>query len=336
MLTLPRVMKALELRGDVGSPRLELVEKELPVPTRGEVLVRVAASPVNPNDLLFLRGRYEVKKALPVVPGFEASGTIVGAGAGFIPRAMLGRRVACAAGDGDGLWAEYACVPAMKCAPLRAHTDLEAGATMLTNPMTAWVLVSRARAEGHAAVVLSAAAGALGQMLNRLFRRQGVTVINLVRSAASAELLRRDGAEHVIDTTGADFEAELQALAQERKATLALDAVGGALTGQLLTALPRGSVVRVYGMLSDEPARFDPSELVFGGKRLEGFTMYEWLGTTSLLKQLWTLNKVQGLVQGELKTKVRAQFGLEAFADALRAGGASGDGKVLFKVDASA
>lgn len=337
MPKLPVTMKAVQFRGITGgAPRLELVEKPVPQPQPGEVLVRVAASPINPNDLLFLRDSYEVKKPLPVVPGFEASGTVVAAGAGFIPRTMIGRRVACAAGEGDGLWAEYACVPAMKCVPLRADIDLESGATMLTNPMTAWVLSSRARAEGHKAVVLSAAASALGQMLNRLFRKQGVPVINLVRSAASVELLRRDGAEHVIDTSKGDSTAALQPLAAELQATLALDAVGGELTGQLLAALPRGGVVRVYGALSGDAASFDPAELIFGGKRVEGFTMYEWLRNTSLLGQLWTLNRVQRLVRSELKTKVRAQFGLEGFADALEAVSSSGDGKVLFAVGAGA
>src|SRR5262249_23322934 len=119
-MTIPSTMRALELSSrDAAQPLPELGEKAIPEPRRGEVLIRVAAAPINPNDLLFLRDRYEVKKRLPVVLGFEGSGMVVGAGGGVMARAMVGRRVACSAGDGDGTWAEYVTVPATRCAPLR-------------------------------------------------------------------------------------------------------------------------------------------------------------------------------------------------------------------------
>ncbi len=325
-------MRALELRTREGElPRPVLVEKAVPTPRRGEVLVHVAAAPINPNDLLFLRDQYEVKKALPVVPGFEGSGTVVAAGGGFIARTMLGRRVACAAGDGDGTWAEYVAVPAMRCAPLRGGVELEAGATMLTNPLTAWVLATRARREGHRAVVLTAAAGALGRMTSRLMRAQGREVVHVVRRLAQAEALKKEeGATHVLDSSEEGFVEELRALSAKLGVSLALDAVGGETTGQLFAAMPPGSVVRVYGMLSNAPCRVETSDLVFHGKRIEGFTMYEWLESTSTLGQLFAIMKVQGLLGGVLRTQVRARFSLAEHDAALAAAqqGAS-DGKVL-------
>jgi NADPH2:quinone reductase len=328
---LPTTMRALELRDPRGAtPRPVLVEKPLPRPRPGEVLVRVAAAPINPNDILFLRDKYEVKKRLPVVLGFEASGTVVGVGGGLLARMMLGRRVACAAGEGDGTWAEYVSVPAMRCAPLRGSVDLEEGATILTNPLSAWVLATRARREGHRAVVLTAAAGALGRMLHRVFVRQGQAVINVVRTQSQVELLRAEGAEHVLNSSSEGFLDELRRLAATLRATLALDAVGGDMTGWLLAALPADSVVRVYGMLSDTACRFEASDLVFHGKKVEGFTMYEWLRTTNTLSQLVALMKVQGLVRGALKTRVRAKIPLVDFDRALTMSteGAS-EGKVL-------
>src|SRR5579871_391574 len=99
-------MRALELRSRNGSlPLPTLVEKERPKPRDGEVLVRVSAAPINPNDLLFLRDRYEVRKKLPVVPGFEGAGTVVEPGRGWLARSFVGRRVAFAVGEGDGSWA---------------------------------------------------------------------------------------------------------------------------------------------------------------------------------------------------------------------------------------
>jgi NADPH2:quinone reductase len=330
-LSLPTSMQALELRSRHGEvPRPVLVEKAVPKPRRGEVLVRVAAAPINPNDVLFLRDRYEVKKALPVVPGFEGSGTVVGVGAGLIARTMLGRRVACAASAGDGTWAQYVTVPALQCAPLRSHVDLDEGATMLTNPLTAWVLTRRARQEGHRAVVVTAAGGALGQMLGRLLVRQGLEVISVVRKESQVESLRKGGAAHVLNSSSEAFVEELRARSSQLGVSLALDAVGGEMTGKVLAALPDRSTVRVYGMLSDQTCSVDPSELVFRGKRVEGFTMYEWLRTTNIVAQLFAIMRVQGLVRDVLKTTVRARFSLDAHDSALTMAmeGANG-GKVL-------
>jgi NADPH:quinone reductase len=331
MSDLPKTMRALELRDPQGEiPRPVLVERPLPQPKRGEVLVRIAAAPINPNDVLFLRNRYEVKKPLPVVVGFEGSGTVVGAGGGFLPRTMIGRRVACAAGEGDGTWAEYVTVPLMRCAPLWGSVELDQGATMLTNPLTAWVLASRARREGHRAVVLTAAAGALGKMLCRVLALQGQGVVQVVRRESQAKTLREEGGEHVLVSSSPDFVAELRAVSGRLGATLALDAVGGEMTGQLLAALPADSVVRVYGMLSDAACQIDPSDLVFHGKRVEGFTMYEWLRTSRLFTQLLAIMKVQGLLGGVLQTVVQARVPFEDIGRALSLAtkGASA-GKVL-------
>ena len=329
MVDLPKTMRALVLREE--SDRPVLTEMPLPEPRRGEVLVRVAAAPINPNDFLFLRDQYEVKKPRPVVPGFEGSGVVVAAGAGWLGRLLVRRRVAFAAGDGDGTWAEYAVAPAMRCVPLRRRVDLDQGATLLTNPLTAWVLVARARRERHRAVVLTAAAGALGQMLCRLFPRQGLRVIAVVRKPAQVETLRAAGAAHVLDSSAADFDARLRALSAELGASLLLDAVGGETTGRVLGAMPNGSVARIYGMLSSEPCRLDPHDLVFHGKRVEGFTMYEWLETTSLFGQMRAVGRVQGLIDDVLATRVQEKAPLDDHERALSlALESSSEGKVLF------
>jgi NADPH:quinone reductase-like Zn-dependent oxidoreductase len=178
--------------------------------------------------------------------------------------------------------------------------------------------------------VLTAAAGALGQMLNRLLSRQGQAVINIVRKESQVDLLRAAGVAHVLNSSVDGFLDELRDLSARLGVSLALDAVGGETTGQIFSALPAGSVVRVYGMLSDAPCQVDPSELVFRGKRIEGFTMYEWLRTTGLFTQLLALMKVQSLVGDVLKTHVQARVALDDHARALTMAidGASG-GKVL-------
>src|SRR5438874_4644546 len=147
MKRIPETMRAVELRSyGGGADSVVVAEKPVPRPGNGQVLVRVAAAPVNPSDLSFLRGTYGHTKRLPVVPGFEGSGEVVAAGGGLLARLLLGRRVACAAPpDGDGTWAEFMLAEASYCIPLRKATDTEHAATMIVNPFTAWAL----RSEEH-------------------------------------------------------------------------------------------------------------------------------------------------------------------------------------------
>lgn len=314
-----------------GASSLALEEVPVPELRRGQVLIEVARSPINPNDLLALRKAYEVEKPIGAVAGFEGSGRVV-KGAGLMGRTMVGRRVAFAASPGSGAWAELAVAEALQCAPLRSRVTDDEGATMLTNPLTATVLVGRARREGHRAVVQAAAAGALGKMVARLAIARGLTMIHLVRTEAQKKTLVDLGATHVLDTSATGFEAELGARCRELHATLALDPVAGPLTGTLLRALEPGGVVRIFGALSGAPSSFDPDEVVFRGKRLEGFTMYEWLKTTSMLRQLFTVMQVQGALRGALATEIRARVGLHEHEKALDDYERSmSGGKVLFE-----
>src|SRR5215469_7533716 len=144
---IPATMRAVQLRAYDGQS-FAIAELPVPRPGPGQVLVRVAASPINPSDQMFIRGLYGFRKSLPAIPGFEGSGTVVEAGSGMMARFLKGRRVACAAGDPHvvgGLWAEYLVTSAQLCVPLSKQVDMEQGATMLVNPLTAWALIEEAR-----------------------------------------------------------------------------------------------------------------------------------------------------------------------------------------------
>ncbi|MFZ1999575.1 MAG: alcohol dehydrogenase catalytic domain-containing protein, partial [Candidatus Sulfotelmatobacter sp.] len=151
--SIPATMRAVQLRAYDGNPEsVAVVEVPMPRPGPGQVLIRVAASPINPSDLMFIRGLYGFKKPLPATPGFEGSGTVVEAGSGMMPRFLKGRRVACTAADPNiagGMWAEYLVTSAQLCVPLSKHVDMEQGATMLVNPLTAWALMQAARLGRH-------------------------------------------------------------------------------------------------------------------------------------------------------------------------------------------
>jgi NADPH:quinone reductase len=316
---IPETIRALELRSyehDSLHASLTLVEKPCPRPGKAEVLVRITAAPVNPSDLMFLRGLYGVRRPLPTIPGFEGSGTVVAAGGGLWARALLGRRVACGvAGSGDGTWSEYTVVPVTTCFPLGKHTSNFQGAMMLVNPMTAWALVDGAQRGGHRAFVQTAAAGALGGMIRRLAGQFDLPVINVVRHAAQIEELRAQGTTYVLNSSASEFDQQLRELCHQLGATLALDAVAGELPDRLLSAMPRGARVTVYGALSGEPAPIDPRALIFRQQQVDGFWLTDWLKQQSLLEQLRAGSMVQRLLRNELKTIVRAALPL---ADALR------------------
>src|SRR5664279_4757055 len=151
---IPATMHALELHAEDGKPEsLKLVEKPVSVPGPGEVLIKVAAAAVNPSDLAFLRGIYGTRKTLPVVPGFEGSGTVVAAGSGTMSRFYMGRRVAFVSGEGDGTWAEYAVTPATQCVPLPKNVTLEQGSMMMVNPLTALAFMEIIRQGRHKAII---------------------------------------------------------------------------------------------------------------------------------------------------------------------------------------
>ncbi len=334
MADIPSTMRAVQLAAYDGGPEsLSVVEMPVPRPGPGEVLVRVFASPINPSDLAFLRGMYGFKKPLPTVPGFEGSGTVVDAGSGMMACFMKGRRVACAAADAKvagGMWAEYVVTSAQFCMPLRKHVELEQGATLLVNPLTAWALMDEARRGGHKAVVQTAAASALGKMVIRLGQKFSLPVINIVRRAEQVEALRAIGAVHVLNSSDSGFDAALHALCHNLDATIAFDAVSGDMSARVLAALAQRARLIVYGALSLEAVHADPASLVFESKHVEGFWLSQWLRSRSLVGQLRVAGQVQALLSGELKTDIQARFPLEQASKALEQymGNMSG-GKVL-------
>lgn len=258
---------ALQLRSTVtreGTVELSLAEVEVPVPGPAQVLVRVEASPVNPSDLgLLLAGAdpgdfvagtgpgglplasaplgpaavraaaSRVGKALPA--GNEGAGTVVAAGSDATSQALRGKVVAIAAG---GMYSQYRVVDAADCLPLPEGTTAAEGASAFVNPLTALGMVETMRAEGHAALVHTAAASNLGQMLQRVCLEDGVPLVNVVRSETQASILTGLGAEHVCDSSTERFMDDLIAALSTTGATLAFDAVGGgSLASRILTAM---------------------------------------------------------------------------------------------------
>src|SRR5512143_4180974 len=218
--SIPATMHAVQL--DEPNGPLTLREIPVPRPQAGQVLIRMAAAPINPSDLGSLSGMsYSGERQFPFTPGLEGSGTVIEAGEGIMPRLLNGRRVACSALlTGDGTWAEYMVTSARSCIPLNKNVSLEQGAMLLVNPLSALAMFEIAQRGKHRAVVSTAAASALGGMILRLGKRHNMPVIHVVRRQAQVDWVRGLGGEYVLNSSDADFSKQLRTLAHQLKATL--------------------------------------------------------------------------------------------------------------------
>jgi len=254
---------ALQLRSLVkSSGELELSLGSTPAPELGpdDVLIRVDAAPINPSDLGLLFGAADMSTARqsgtaerPVVTasvpaglmkamaarldqslpvGNEGAGVVVAAGTSAAAQALLGKTVATL---GGGMYAQYRSVKAAQCLVLPPGTTAAEGASCFVNPLTALGMVETMRREGHSALVHTAAASNLGQMLNRLCIEDRIGLVNIVRSAQQEQILREQGAKKVCNSSAPTFMKDLTEAIVATGATLAFDAIGGGtLAGQIL------------------------------------------------------------------------------------------------------
>ncbi len=188
---------------------------------------------------------------------------------------------------------------------------------LIVNPLTALAFFDIARRGKHAAIVSNAAAGALGRMIDRLGRHHGIPVINIVRRRDQAEQLEASGTQLVLDSSEAEFLPRLRGEAHRLRATLILDAVGGAQTQVLVDAAPFGSTLVAYGGLSGEPAAFSSRTLIADDKKIVGFYLGNWAARKGLLRTLQDVLRVQRLASGDLRTMVRRRVPLSAAQEAV-------------------
>ncbi|MXV79446.1 MAG: NADH oxidase [Chloroflexi bacterium] len=256
-------MKSRQIRSKVtsdGQLVLSLDDAEVPPPGPDEVILRVEASPINPSDLGLLIGPADMSRAqvsgppenpvvtAPIAPGLlssqsdrfdmslpagnEGAGVVVEAGSSDAAQALSGKTVAVIARE---MYAQYRLVKVGQCLELREGTTPEQGASCFVNPLTVLGMVETMRLEGHIALVHTAAASNLGQMLQKVCNNEGIELVNVVRRPEHVELLRGIGARYVCDTSLDSFEDDLIEALTETGATLAFDATGGGpLANQLL------------------------------------------------------------------------------------------------------
>ena len=325
-----------------GQLELSLVRVPVPEPGPDEVVVQVQAAPINPSDLGLLTGPADLStlqasgsgenivltaqipevaikmlasrfdQSLPI--GNEGAGIVMKAGANT--QALLGKTVAMV---GGAMYAQYRKIKVIEVLPLPEGTTAVEGASCFVNPLTALSMVETLRLEGHKALVHTAAASNLGQMLNKICIKDGVPLVNIVRSEEQERILRDIGAKYVVNSTSPNFMNELVAALKETDATLAFDAIGGGkLAGQILTAMEiaqnskpgaysrYGSAVHkqvyIYGRLDIRPTEIGSGVGMAWGA--SGFLLTYFLQKIGMAEA----NRLRQRVLAELKTTFASHY----------------------------
>jgi NADPH:quinone reductase-like Zn-dependent oxidoreductase len=339
----------LEIRSRIsreGELKLWLEEVPLPRPRPNEFVVRVEAAPLNPSDQILMLGSVDLTslrasgtvnrpiiegrvppERLPVMSGRldralsvgnEGAGTVIAAGSEAT--SLIGRVVAIRATTGS--YAKHQIVEAADCLVLPEGLSARDGAAAFINPLTALGMVETMRREGHSALIHTAAASNLGQMLVRLCRKDGVPLVNIVRSAEQVTLLRDLGAEYVVDSGAPDFVNALVVAIETTGATLAFDAIGGGtMASTVLSAMeavqirklatysrygsPVHKQIYIYGVLDPRPKVLDDQ---FGTAWSVGGWLMSWfynkIGTADAAR-------LRQRVADELRTTFASRFTAE-------------------------
>ncbi|HEY5646589.1 MAG TPA: zinc-binding dehydrogenase [Pseudomonadales bacterium] len=269
-----------------GTLRIAIETVPTPTPKDSEVIVRVGASPINPSDLGLLFGGADMSTArvedgaviadipeammramsarvgqsLPV--GNEGAGVVVAAGDSELAQSLLGKTVAIL---GGAMYADYRCMPAKQCLVLPEGTTPAEGASCFVNPLTALGMVETMRREGHTALIHTAAASNLGQMLQKICLADGVDLVNIVRKPEQAKILKDIGAKYVCNSSEPDFMERLIEALAATNATIAFDATGGGkLASQILTAM-EAAQSRKAGEFSRYGSTVHKQVYIYGG-----------------------------------------------------------------------
>lgn len=313
---------------------LQVREVPLPEPGAGEVRVRMLASPINPSDLLYIRGSYGRQPRLPVTPGFEGAGIVDKAGPGLLRllRGLKpGRRVT-VLNVGGGNWQEHVVVPARQLVPVPANLNDSQAATFFVNPASALVMTRKVLKVPRGAWLMQTAAGsALGRMVIRLGKLDGFRTINIVRRREQAQELLTAGGDAVICTSDESIEERVPKITGGAEVAHAIDSVGGATGSAVVRALGNNGRLLVYGTLSEEPLSIEPRALIAGQKSVEGFWLSLWVREQRILTMLGLMRSIGNLLSaGVLTTEIGATFALDQIQQAVQMAETPGrHGKVL-------
>ena len=316
---------------EFGNPSqmLRVEDVPRPVPEANQVMVKMRARPINPSDLLTVRGLYGVLPKLPATPGLEGMGEVAAAG-DDVKNLRPGQRVIPL--GISGTWQEYLLADSTQLIPVPDSVSDQTAAQFIVNPLTAWIMTVEELALGPGEWLLQTAAGStLGRVVLQIAALRGFKTINVVRRREQAAELKALGADEVICTADEDVAERVRQITGRAGLTKAIDAVGGETGGAVLRSLGRGGVMLVYGLLSMQAMPIDGGRMIFTTTTLRGFWLSEWLRSAAPERQqAVTAEMLRSMASHEIVPPVEAEYPvadvLAAVAHAERPGRS---GKVL-------
>lgn len=319
-----------------GPPAEVLSVRDVPTPTprRGEVLVRMLASPINPSDVMYVEGRYGLKPQMPATPGFEGVGVVEATGGGLLGWLRKGKRVA-VINDSKGNWSEYTVTTARQVIPVPADLPDEQAASFFVNPATAVAMTTDVlRVPPGEWLLQSAAGGALGKMVIRLGRKHGFKTANVVRRREQVAELKHLGADAVLVEADGPIDEQVKQLTSGNGVKYAIDPVGGKTGSDVIASLGAGGRCLLFGSLSDEPISLHPRRLLSAAIKVEGFWLGEWAKQQSIPRMLRLFSRVRALMSdGTLRSDVAATYPLDRVVEAVTHATAPGKGgKVILTI----
>jgi NADPH:quinone reductase len=321
-------MKALACKPGPDDPTkpsrfLQLVEKPLPVPAKGEVLVKMEAASANPSDLLSLRGKYAVNPVAGQTCGIEGVGRVVRSNAGVLGAFLNGRRVAVAKPEGEGVWAEYVAISAKNCIPVGDGLPVESAAAFVVNPFTSYALIERAHKKRAKAIIQTAGASQVGKGVIALARAAKIETISIVRRQEQVKILEDLGARHILVQGTNTFAHELKALCDSLKPTIFFDAVGGPITAEVMECMPHDSEAVVFGYLEENAIHphggyFPTQSVIYKNQKISAFWLAPYfveLGQIGGLRA--SLDILKLFKAGVFKTQIASTAGFDTYSAAL-------------------
>lgn len=322
-------MKAVQIGNFGDEPKV--VEVDIPSVSSNEILVKMAYSTINPSDLMTIKGAYPSGLTLPSTLGFEGSGVVEQVGENCVVPHKVGDKVSIL---GKGTWGQYTIVKSESAFPISDGNCLQDAAAHFVNPATVVFMLETVKKEGHKAVIHDAGASALGKMLIRMLKQEGIKSINLVRKNAYFEELAKLGSDYHLNLTSDTFEADLAKIASEIGATAYFSAIAGEVTSKVLKAMPNGSTAYVYGGLSGaNVTNLGVDDLIFKGKVVKGFWLTQLFSKSGVEEKMNIFSTVQKNLKTVFKTEFTT-FGIEQISDALlHAQNNSSHSKALLKLN---
>ncbi|CAE7565784.1 MECR [Symbiodinium microadriaticum] len=291
----PPKMQRLVLREankDITLAKLEIEEVDTPQPKPGQLLIKVLAAPVNPSD----DGAWKTPPShgYPLPLGNEGSGLVVATGGGVWASHFVGKKSG----------TPYFAFPDIFCRPQDA-------CAYFVNPFTVISIVEAVRSKKGKAFIHTAAASQLGQMMVKYCQKEGIALVNLVRRKEQVELLQKLGAKYIVNTSDPEWKSMLGKMMMELQISQVVDCIAGDFTAELIELLPPGGTAWVYGRLSGKDlSSINPIQLIYFGKKLEGFLVSSWIFKDGMVRGLLRARKQAAIVAKNFDI-----FGSQGFKD---------------------